>query len=155
METGIEPIGHVVGSRTQRHDENWDEEVSVIRLAERFDRESTAGLADFSHIEVVFRFHGVSDGEVTYDARHPRNNAAWPKVGIFAQRASKRPNRLGVTMCRLVQVDGTHVHVRGLDAIDGTPVLDIKPVMTEFLPRTEIRQPDWSRELMRGYWSTD
>lgn len=155
METGIEPIGYVVGSRAQRRDDDWDAEVSVIRLADRFDREATAGLADFSHIEVVFRFHGVSDDEVTLDARHPRNNDAWPKVGIFAQRASKRPNRIGVTMCRLVQVDGTHVHVRGLDAIDGTPVLDIKPVMAEFLPRGEVRQPEWSHELMRGYWSSE
>ena len=155
METGIEPIGHVVGSRAQRRDDRWDDEVSVIRLAERFGREATVGLSDFSHIEVVFRFHEVSDDEVTFDARHPRNNEAWPKVGIFAQRASKRPNRIGVTICRLVQVDGTHLHVRGLDAIDGTPVLDVKPVMAEFLPRGDVRQPDWSHELMRGYWSVD
>ena len=152
METGIEPIGYVVGSRAQRRDDDWDEEVSVIRLADRFGREATVGLSDFSHIEVVFRFHEVSDDEVTLDARHPRNDESWPEVGIFAQRASKRPNRIGVTVCRLVQVDGTHVHVRGLDAIDGTPVLDIKPVMSEFLPRGDIRQPDWSHELMRGYW---
>jgi tRNA (adenine37-N6)-methyltransferase len=153
-EHGIEAIGHVVGGRASRLDDDWDNEVAVIRLADRFGPESLAGLDEFSHVEVVFRFHGIADDEVTTDARHPRNNPAWPKVGVFAQRASRRPNRLGVTVCHLVQVDGSHVHVRGLDAIDGTPVLDIKPVMAEFLPRDEIRQPAWSHELMRGYWST-
>jgi tRNA (Thr-GGU) A37 N-methylase len=49
-------------------------------------------------------------------------------------------------------VDGLIVEVRGLDAIDGTPVLDIKPVMSGFLPRGEIREPDWAREIMANYW---
>ena len=126
-----------------------------VQIDQRFPPEATAGLDDFSHVEVVFRFHGVSDDQVTTDARHPRNNPDWPKVGIFAQRASKRPNRLGVTVCRLLSVDGRTIRVQGLDAIDGTPVLDVKPVMAEFLPRGELRQPAWSSDLMRGYWSTD
>jgi tRNA (Thr-GGU) A37 N-methylase len=76
----------------------------------------------------------------------------WPLVGILAQRAKMRPNRLGVTSCRLVGVEGLTVRVAGLDAIDGTPVLDLKPVMNEFLPRGGITQPAWATELMRGYW---
>jgi tRNA (Thr-GGU) A37 N-methylase len=67
-------------------------------------------------------------------------------------------NRLGLSTCELVSVDvgiaGTVLHVRGLDAVDGTPVLDIKPYMTEFAPRTAIRQPAWSRELMQGYFDS-
>ena len=85
-------------------------------------------------------------------ARHPRGNQAWPRVGIFAQRAKDRPNRLGLTTVEIVRVEGRTIVVRGLDDIDGTPVLDIKPVMQEFLPRTPVRQPQWSRELMRDYW---
>lgn len=73
-------------------------------------------------------------------------------VGIFAQRGRKRPNRIGVTMCRILAVDGLRIDVAGLDAIDGTPVLDIKPVLREFLPRGDHRQPAWASELMRGYW---
>ena len=88
-------------------------------------------------------------------ARHPRNRRDWPLVGIFAQRGKNRPNRLGLTTCRIVAVDGLSVEVEGLDAIDGTPVLDIKPVMAEFLPRGAIRQPAWSRKLMAGYWEKD
>lgn len=78
----------------------------------------------------------------------------WPLVGIFAQRAKGRPNRLGVTTCELLSVDGLSLQVRGLDAIDGTPVLDIKPYVLEFAPRTPVRQPAWISELMRGYWDT-
>jgi len=77
----------------------------------------------------------------------------WPLVGIFAQRGKNRPNRIGLTTCAILKVEGTRLHVRGLDAIDGTPVLDIKPVMREFLPRGEVRQPEWASELMAEYWT--
>jgi tRNA (Thr-GGU) A37 N-methylase len=85
-------------------------------------------------------------------ARHPRNNPAWPQVGIFAQRGKNRPNRLGLTTVRILGVAGRELRVAELDALDGTPVLDIKRVLAEFLPRGPIRQPDWSHELMRDYW---
>ena len=73
-------------------------------------------------------------------------------MGIFAQRARMRPNRIGVTVCAILGIEGLTVQVRGLDALDGTPVLDLKPYMIEFAPRGEIRQPAWSHELMSGYW---
>ena len=97
-------------------------------------------------------------GEVFTDNRYSRahqwefGNAAWPKVGIFAQRGKARPNRLGATIVEIEKRDGRILHVRGLDAVDGTPVIDIKPVLAEFLPRSPVRQPAWSRELMRDYW---
>ena len=96
----------------------------------------------------------MSPERVVVGARHPRNNPDWPAVGIFAQRGKNRPNRIGSTLCRVLGVDGRTLHVAELDAIDGTPVLDLKPVMAEFLPRGEICQPEWSRELMRDYWRT-
>ena len=86
--------------------------------------------------------------------RHPRNNPEWPEVGIFAQRAKNRPNRIGCTICRVIRRDGRRLWVAELDAIDGTPVLDLKPVMAEFLPREEVRQPKWAGELMSQYWLT-
>ncbi len=73
--------------------------------------------------------------------------------GIFAQRGKDRPNRLGSTVVEILGREGRSLLVRGLDAIDGTPVLDIKPVMAEFLPRSALRQPAWSHELMREYWA--
>jgi tRNA (Thr-GGU) A37 N-methylase len=101
---------------------------------------------------VVFHFEQVSEDAIIAGARRPRGRADWPLVGIFAQRGKARPNRIGVTVCRLLSVQGIRVKVSGLDAIDGTPVLDIKPVMREFLPRGEIKQPDWAGELMKDYW---
>lgn len=152
MERGIEPIGFVTDSRTDRRDDGWGRETAAIVIDDRFGEESLLGLDQFSHVEVIFRFHAIGDDDVTTGARHPRNNREWPLVGIFSQRASKRPNRLAVTSCELVGVEGHRILVRGLDAIDGTPVLDVKPVMRAFLPRTEVVEPPWVAELMAGYW---
>ena len=149
----VRPIGHVFSARSSRTDDDWGSVESVIRLDEgRFTPDSVAGLDEFSHVEVIFLFDRFDEEKVTLGARHPRGNEAWPKVGIFAQRASSRPNRLGVTTCELIGVDGLDVRVRGLDAIDTTPVLDIKPHLREFEPRGGVRQPSWSSELMAGYW---
>jgi tRNA (adenine37-N6)-methyltransferase len=84
--------------------------------------------------------------------RHPRNNPAWPRVGIFAQRGKNRPNRLGLATVRILKREGRTLFVTGLDAIDGTPVLDIKPVLREFLPKEPVLQPEWATELMQNYW---
>jgi tRNA (Thr-GGU) A37 N-methylase len=94
----------------------------------------------------------VDPDAVCFHSRHPRGNPDWPEVGILAQRAKDRPNRIGLCTCELVAVDGASIVVRGLDAIDGTPVLDVKPYMEEFGPRGAVHQPEWSRELMREYW---
>ena len=85
-------------------------------------------------------------------ARRPRGRADWPEVGIFAQRAKARPNRIGVGTCALLGVEGLTLRVRGLDAIDGTPVLDVKPHVLEMGPRGEVHEPEWMTELMRDYW---
>lgn len=94
----------------------------------------------------------VSPADVVTGARHPRGNAAWPKVGIFAQRGKDRPNRIGTTVCRVARVEGLRVYVSGLDAVDGSPVLDLKPWVLELGPRGALRQPAWMSELMRSYW---
>jgi tRNA (adenine37-N6)-methyltransferase len=150
---GIEAIGFVNADRIHAEDDFWGGEEACIGLTGRFTAEALQGIADFSHIEVLFLFHQVDPSKIVAGARHPRNNAEWPRVGIFAQRGKNRPNRIGSTICRLVRVEGARLFVSGLDAIDGTPVLDIKPVMAEFLPREEVRQPDWSHQLMRDYWT--
>jgi tRNA (adenine37-N6)-methyltransferase len=101
----------------------------------------------------VFVFDRVDPNLIESVARRPAGRDDWPEVGIFASRYSHRPNRLGVTRCQLRAVSGLTLLVGGLDAIDGTPVLDIKPWMAEQGPRGEVHQPDWSHELMAGYWS--
>jgi tRNA (adenine37-N6)-methyltransferase len=148
----VAAIGHVSSSRREPIDDDWGIVESTIELEAAFDASALRGLAEFSHIEVVYLFHLVDPEAVTTDARRPRDNPEWPEVGIFAQRGKGRPNRIGVSTCQLLSVDGTRVRVRGLDAIDGTPVLDIKPYMREFGPRGEIRQPRWADEIMGGYF---
>jgi len=148
----IEAIGVVEAKRQDAEDDYWGAEEACISLASRFTADALQGLADFSHIEVLFLFHLVEASKIVSGARHPRNNRDWPLVGIFAQRGKNRPNRIGSTICRVIRVEGTRVFVAELDAINGTPVIDIKPVMSEFLPRQEVHQPAWSQELMRQYW---
>ncbi|WP_310474477.1 SAM-dependent methyltransferase [Sandarakinorhabdus sp.] len=149
----LTPIGHVAGGRREAIDDDWGHSQASITLdPARFSADALLGLDSFSHAEVVFLFDQVGDDQITSGARHPRGNPDWPKVGIFAQRGRNRPNRLGVSVCRIVAVDGLCLTVTGLDAIDGTPVLDIKPVMSGFQPRGEVREPDWARAIMAEYW---
>jgi tRNA (adenine37-N6)-methyltransferase len=152
MQFAMQSIGIVEASRPHPQDDYWGGEQACIRLDPAYAAESLQGLAEFSHVEVLYVFHQVDPGKIVTGARHPRNNSAWPTVGIFAQRGRNRPNRIGSTVCQVVRVEGDRLFVAELDAIDGTPVLDLKPVMIEFLPRTPVRQPAWSHELMREYW---
>jgi tRNA-Thr(GGU) m(6)t(6)A37 methyltransferase TsaA len=149
----LNPIGIVSCPRTELIDDNWGSVDSAITLnpAELHD-DAVLGLETFSHIEVVFYFHRVAQAEIERGARRPRGRADWPMVGILAQRAKSRPSLIGVSRCRLLSVDGLVLRVRGLDAVDQTPVLDIKPYMAEFQPIGEVVQPSWSREVMTDYY---
>jgi tRNA-Thr(GGU) m(6)t(6)A37 methyltransferase TsaA len=149
----LKAIGTVRSTRDMADDDGWDTIPTRIELdPAQFKADATTGLDDFSHIEVIYHFDRVGNEEVQTGARHPRGRQDWPLVGIFAQRGKGRPNRLGVTICKLLQVDGLTLAVQGLDAIEGTPVIDVKPVLKGFLPRGEIREPQWAQEIMRTYW---
>lgn len=148
----LQPLAVVRNARLEAEDDRWREVVSAIELVDELPTEALAGIEAFSHIEVLFFFHGVPAAKVVSGARHPRNNPDWPEVGILAQRGKNRPNRLGATVVRLLRREGRTLYVSGLDAIDGTPVVDIKPVMREFLPQEPVEQPPWVSELMAHYW---
>jgi tRNA-Thr(GGU) m(6)t(6)A37 methyltransferase TsaA len=153
METIVlTPIGYVQNARQVLADDEWGEVVSTVELVDSLPAEALDGIETFSHVEVIFYFHRVEENSIVTAARHPRNNPAWPRVGIFAQRGKNRPNRLGATVARVVRRDGRTLLLAGLDAVDGTPVLDIKPVMREFLPREPVVQPEWATALMENYW---
>jgi tRNA (Thr-GGU) A37 N-methylase len=153
MRIDLETIGTVVGGRSEAVDDHWGAVEATIELdAAGITAGATSGLGDFSHVEVIYRFHLVEPTEITTGARHPRGRTDWPEVGILAQRAKNRPNRIGVTICELLSVDARSLRVRGLDALAGTPVLDVKPYFSQFGPRGPIRQPAWAEELMRDYW---
>jgi len=146
------PIGTVRSSRADLDDDDWDNVQSRIELTADFEPEALDGIEDFSHAEIVFHFDRVDESKVERRSRHPRGNPAWPRTGIFAQRGSGRPNRIGATIVRVVKREGRVLEVAGLDAADGSPVLDIKPVVRQFLPRGDVSQPSWVDELMAKYW---
>jgi tRNA-Thr(GGU) m(6)t(6)A37 methyltransferase TsaA len=149
----ITPIGNVRSTRTAPEDDRWDRETASIELdPATFTTEALAGLDAFSHVEVIYVFDRADPKKVEQGARHPRNNPLWPKVGIFAQRGKNRPNRIGTTICRIDRIEGLRLDVTGLDAIDGTPVVDLKPWVRELGPRGDVQQPPWMSELMEGYW---
>ena len=149
----VVPIGHVRGGRAVVEDDAWGGVAARIELdGGVLEPSATRGLEGFSHVEVVFLFDRVDPASVCTGARHPRGRTAWPEVGILAQRAKDRPNRLGLTVCRLTGVDASGIDVVGLDAVDGTPVLDVKPHLAGFAARGEAREPAWATELMERYW---
>jgi tRNA-Thr(GGU) m(6)t(6)A37 methyltransferase TsaA len=153
LSIAMTPLAFVRSPRRDVRDDDWGQVVARIELTDALPDEALHGLEAFSHVEVVYHFHRVPAQAVVTGARHPRGELRWPRVGILAQRAKARPNRIGVGVCELMGVDARTLHVRGLDAVDGTPVLDVKPVMAEFLPRSPVRQPAWSTELMATYWA--
>ncbi len=149
----ITPVGVVKSQRIEPTDDFWGDLISEIHLdKDQFTQEALFGLADFSHAEILFLMHKVPSSEIEKGARHPRGRKDWPLVGIFGQRGKGRPNRIGLSRCTIQKIEGTVLTVRALDAIDGTPVLDIKPYMREFDPIGTVRQPAWSNELMRDYY---
>lgn len=151
----INAIGQVRCARVEPIDDDWDAFPATIELdAARFGPEALQGLDAFSHVEILYVFDQVDAAEINTTARHPRGRTDWPKIGIFAQRGKGRPNRIGATICNVVSVDGLNLRVVGLDAIDGTPVIDIKPVMSGFQPRGVFKEPEWALEIMSGYWSS-
>jgi tRNA-Thr(GGU) m(6)t(6)A37 methyltransferase TsaA len=151
----LNPIGFVRSTRIKPEDDNWDVEKTSVELdSTQFPEEALLGLSEFSHVEIIFYMDQVDPSKVEKSARHPRNNPNWPKTGVFAQRTKYRPNQMGATICKIASVTGRILRVEGLDAIDGTPVLDIKPWVAEFAPRGPVFQPKWITELMSTYWRT-
>ncbi|MGV9599788.1 TrmO family methyltransferase domain-containing protein [Streptosporangium sandarakinum] len=148
----LEPVAHVAGGRAERFEDHWRDVTAVIRIADHVPADATLGLSDFSHLEVVFVFDRIDPATIDPAAAHSRGNPAYPVVGMFATHRPHRLNRLGVSRCRLLRVEGRDLHVADLDALDGIPVLDIKPYMREFAPQTPVRQPGWSSDLMRDYY---
>ena len=149
----LRPIGFVRSPIKEIADDCWGGVVSTIELdASEFSSDCTLGLAEYSHVDVIFYLSGIPEAKIVTGARRPRGRADWPKVGIFAQRAKDRPNRIGITTCRLQRVDGLNIRVCELDAVDGTPVLDVKPYYKGFAPRGEVREPAWATQLMAGYF---
>ncbi|HET9141568.1 SAM-dependent methyltransferase [Actinophytocola sp.] len=148
----ITPIGTVRNDRTDvQHTDNWGAVRSTITVDERFGEACLQGLEGFSHVEVLFLFDRLPELDDYREPRPSRGRADLPPVGVFAGRGPRRPNRIGVTCCTIESVDGRDLTVVGLDAVSGTPVIDLKPTMAEFLP-ANVTQPEWVGRLMSEYF---
>ncbi|HLL69499.1 MAG TPA: SAM-dependent methyltransferase [Micromonosporaceae bacterium] len=148
----INSIGTVRNTRTDvQHTDRWGSVRSTITIDERFGDACLQGLADFSHVEVLFIFDRFPEHDDYREPRPSRGRPDLPPVGIFAGRGPRRPNRIGVTCCAIDFVRGRELTVVGLDAVSGTPVIDLKPTMAEFLP-VNVRQPEWVSRLMSEYF---
>ena len=139
----IEPIGVVRSRLRDLRPRDTKGDRAEIRLREAF-ASGLAGLGGFSHAFVLTWLDRVSDEERATLGERPGGIAALPEVGVFALRTHHRPNPLGLTVVRIERVEGGTVHVVGLDAIDGTPVLDIKPYLPPYDSVRDARLPAWA-----------
>lgn len=148
----VRAVAWVRSSRREPTDDGWAHESSRIVLDDSVPDEAITGLDTFSHLDLIAMATAATEVPPSPWARHPRGNREWPLVGIFAQRNKDRPNRLLLTTVRLEAVEGRELVVSGLDFIDGTPILDIKPVFHWTLPQGSILAPPWSDALGEGYF---
>ena len=151
MEIKLQTIGLVHSPVTEGVDHDWGEAVSQIHVDPAYT-DGLQGFSDFSHCIVVFYMDRSSFDPETDLRRRPQGRADMPEVGIFSQRAKHRPNPIGITSVRILSVEENILTVKGLDAIDGTPVLDIKPYFPIYDCKPEARTPEWVDLLMKDYF---
>ncbi|MFC1952951.1 tRNA (N6-threonylcarbamoyladenosine(37)-N6)-methyltransferase TrmO [Chloroflexota bacterium] len=145
------PIAIVKSPVKEGIDRDWGKIKSEIHIYEEFAGGLT-GIESFSHIIVIFEMHRSSWTPEADLVRRPQGLEDMPLIGIFAQRAKHRPNPVGVTSVRLLGVDRNILRVQGLDAIDDTPVLDIKPYFPHFDMVFDAHNPEWVDKIMKDYF---
>lgn len=144
-------VASVNNVRSNIQDDYWEEIFSEIILEKDIPTEVIKNIDKFSHLEIVFLFHLIDKTKII-NSGYPRDNPDYPEMGIFAQRKKERVNQIGLSIVELLEVKGRTLKVKYLDALNGTPVIDIKPVFKEFMPKKEIRQPSWVSDITENYW---
>ena len=137
----LEPIGIVRSEIKQPGQHDWTGLISEIIVDDRFAA-ALDGLDEFSHIIILFWLHRSPTGDIPLKV-HPMRRPELPLTGIFATRSPGRPNPVGLTTVRLLGRQGNVLKVQGLDAIDGTPVIDIKPYIPDADTVTGAEIPRW------------
>jgi len=145
----LRPIGYVRNGVKEPRPEGWEDVVSRIIIRPDLE-DALLGLEQWSHIMVIFWPHLVPPEVLGSKHRlHPRDDPENPLQGVLATRSQIRPNPLLVTSVRLLSVKGNVLRVKGLDAVEGTPVLDVKPYIARFDSVPDATVPEW---VARG-WS--
>lgn len=140
----MQPIGYV---RTKAVGDHVKDKVHLSEIVLDWKlTQALDGIEEFSHVFVLFWLHEISNEKRKMLKIHPRGRQDMPLLGVFAARTNIRPNPIGLTLCELVKVDGNVLTIRGLDAYDKTPVLDIKPYDSwDCAPNA--RMPEWWKKL--------
>lgn len=146
----LSPIGYVKNNIEIKKDDSWGKDTSVITLNDEY-KGGLLGLNEFSHCIILFYLDKTRYDSQKHLQRRPRNIADMPLTGIFAQRGKDRPNQIGMTSVKIVSVSEKELTVQGLDAIDGTPVLDIKPYFPVY-DKKDATTPEWVSVLMENYF---
>lgn len=147
----IRPIGYVQSVYTQTKDvahthTGWTADTSQIHLLPKYVK-ALGGLRGYSHVIVLFWIHKAKEWKMPKDHHKP------PHVKLFATRMPVRPNPIGMSVVELLDfsTDTGQITIKGLDALDGTPVLDIKPYIPNFDSYPDACVPDWVRDHLNSY----
>lgn len=144
------PIGYVENNVQAKKDVSWGGDISRI-VPEKEYYMGLSGLEDFSHAIIIYYLDKAEYKREKHLRRRPQNRDDMPLVGIFSQRGKDRPNKIGMMAVQLVEVCEKALVVKGLDAINGTAVLDIKPYYPVY-DKKEAAVPDWVNRLMEHYF---
>ena len=147
----LQPIGTVKSPRNRMSQGNWGDVQSEIHLKDSFVK-GLSGLEEFSHVLVIFYLDRAVFVPSEHLLRRPRAQANQPEIGVFAQRTKFRPNPIGITAVKLLSINRNVLTVLALDALDGTPVLDLKPYMPIFDKMEDTKLPKWVYEFEKGYF---
>ena len=142
-EINLKPIGFVKNNIKEPRFGNFADEISEIIVDEKFT-EALKGIDDYSHVIIVYWMDKVKEHVTTH---RPQGNPNVPVVGIFACRCPGRPNPVAITTVKLIEHKGNRIKVKGLDILDGTPVIDIKPYWSQYDKVEDGRIPDWVNRL--------
>jgi len=151
IDVQLKPVGFISSPVTEQTDENWGGVISRILLQPEYIG-ALSGLEDFSHAIIITYLHQAKYEKEKHLQRRPRGLESMPKVGIFSQRAKDRPNAIGVTTVKIITVGSDFIEVQGLDAINGTPVLDVKPYYPQYDKIDSPKTPEWVGRLMEKYF---
>jgi tRNA-Thr(GGU) m(6)t(6)A37 methyltransferase TsaA len=136
MQYTIYPVGIV----HRRNDDNWIEIFAPYK-------DAMLGLEGFSHITVLYWFHESDTPEKRSILQvHPRKDPANPLTGVFGTHSPVRPNLIGITRCQILSIEKNIIRIDAIDALDGSPVIDIKCFIPDKEPLDEIRLPAWAAE---------
>ncbi len=144
MNLTLTPVGRVLNDHTQKPETGWNDIISELIIKEKY-RKALSGIEEFSHITVLFWLDQTAAGESL--TVNPMGKKHLPQVGVFATHSPSRPNPIGITVCRLLSREGCLLKVRGLDAYNDTPILDIKSYTSISAPQS-FAHPDWIDEIV-------